>query len=105
FILLATAATLFRAGQHKVGSAAEAAEALRPLAGPAAEALLAVGLIGAGLLAVPVLTSSAAFALAEALGWQGSLDQKPWQAKRFYGIIAASTTAAVALNYTGINPI
>jgi len=74
FIILATAATLFKAGQTDIQSAAEAAQALRPLAGDAASALLALGLIGAGFLGVPVLTGSSAYAMAEALGWEYGLD-------------------------------
>jgi Mn2+/Fe2+ NRAMP family transporter len=69
FIILATAATLFRAGKHDIQSATEAAQALRPLAGNAASVLLALGLTGAGFLAVPILTGSAAYALSEAFGW------------------------------------
>src|SRR5262249_22667839 len=70
FIILATAATLHRTGQTQIGSAAEAAEALRPLAGDAATVLMALGLIGTGFLAVPVLTGSAAYLVCEAFGWK-----------------------------------
>lgn len=105
FIILATAATLFKAGKTDIKSATDAAEALRPLAGPAATLLLAIGLIGAGMLAVPILTGSAAYALSQALGWRFGLDRKPATAKQFYAVIAVSTLAGVAINFVGINPI
>jgi NRAMP (natural resistance-associated macrophage protein)-like metal ion transporter len=104
-IILATAATLFKAGKHDVQSATDAAVALRPIAGNAASILLAVGLIGAGFLAVPILTGSAAYALAEALGWQHGLDKKPRRAKQFYIIIAVATIVGMLINFIGINPI
>ncbi|HLI28942.1 MAG TPA: divalent metal cation transporter [Chloroflexota bacterium] len=105
FIMLASAATLFQAGQHDIQSAAQAAEALRPLAGDAATVLLALGLIGTGLLAVPVLTGSAAYAVAEALGWRNGLDAAPQQARGFYAVVAAATLCGLAINFLGINPI
>jgi len=104
-IILATAATLFEAGKHDVASATDAALALRPLAGNAASILLAVGLIGAGFLAVPILTGSAAYALAEALGWRHGLDKKPGRAKPFYVTITVATLAGMLINFIGINPI
>ena len=105
FIVLATAATLFKAGKTDVQTAAQAAEALRPLAGNAAPALLALGLIGSGFLAVPILTGSAAYAVAEALGWKRGLDQKPRHARLFYIVIAASTLVGMLINVFGINSI
>lgn len=105
FIMLATAATLFKAGKTDIQSAAAAAQALRPLAGDAASFLLALGLIGAGFLAVPILTGSSAYAVAEALGWKHSLDEKPRRAKLFYGMIVVSTLIGVLVNFVGINPI
>jgi len=105
FIILTTAATLFKAGNTNINSAADAAEALRPLAGSGATILLAVGLIGAGLLAIPILTGSAAYAVSEAFGWRYGLDRKPGRAKQFYGIIAASTLIGMLINFVGINPI
>src|SRR5579864_1648539 len=105
FVILSTAATLFHAGKTDVKSAADAAEALRPLAGNAARVLFALGLIGLGFLAIPVLSGSAAYAMAEAFGWRAGLDQKPRRAKEFYGIIAASTLVGILINYLGINPI
>ena len=80
FIILATAATLHRAGHTTIGSATEAAEALRPVAGDAAFALMALGLIGSGVLAVPILTGSGAYAVAELFGWKAGLDEKPGRA-------------------------
>ncbi len=105
FVILATGATLYPAGHRNIATAAQAAEALRPLAGPAAGALLALGLIGAGFLAVPVLTASAAYALSEALGWRYGLDENPGRAPQFYGVILASTLVATEMNYVGINPV
>lgn len=105
FIILGSAATLHQAGHLEVGSAAEAAEGLRPLAGDAATALMALGLIGSGCLAVPVLTASAAFAVCEAFGWKCGLNHKPARAPRFYAIIAASTLLGLLLNLTGIDPM
>ncbi len=105
FIILATAATLFKAGQTDIESAIDAARALRPLAGDAAGILLALGLIGSGLLAVPILTGSAAYAIAEAFGWRAGLDEKPRRARAFYGVIVASTLTGMLLDFLGVNPI
>jgi len=104
-ILLATAATLHRAGITQIDSAAQAAEALRPLAGNLAFALFAAGMIGTGLLAVPVLAGSAAYALSETFGWVEGPDRRPREAKAFYGAIALATAGGVALNLVGINPM
>jgi NRAMP (natural resistance-associated macrophage protein)-like metal ion transporter len=105
FIILTTAATLFKAGRTDIQSATEAAQALRPLAGDAAYVLLAVGLIGAGFLGVPVLTGSSAYAVAEALGWNYGLDEKPRRAKLFYTMIIIPTLLGMLINFVGINPI
>lgn len=105
FIILATAATLFKAGKTNIQSATDAAQALKPLAGDAAGLLLALGLIGSGLLAVPILTGSAAYAISEMFGWKYGLDEKPGQAKQFYGVIAAATLVGMMINFIGINPI
>lgn len=105
FVLLSTAATLHVSGHTEISSAAEAAEALRPVAGDAAGILLAVGLIGAGFLAVPVLSGSAAYAICEAFGWHFGLDERPRHAKEFYGVIAAATLVGLCINFVGINPI
>lgn len=105
FIILATAATLHANGKTDVQSAADAAEALRPMAGSAATYLFAVGLIGAGVLAVPVLTGSGAYAVSEALGWKFGLDRRPGRAKQFYAVIAASTLVGMAINFLGVDAI
>jgi len=106
FIILATAATLHEAGETEVQSAAEAAQALQPLAGNAATILFVLGLIGTGFLAVPILTTSAAYAIAEAAKWKKhSLDQTPRGAFNFYAVIAAITLVALSLSFSGLNPI
>lgn len=105
FIILATAATLFVSGQRHVETATDVAKALVPFAGPAAEWLLAIGLIGAGALAVPVLTTSSAYALAGAFAWKQGLDEKLQRAPKFYGIIAISTVVGMEINFLGISPV
>jgi NRAMP (natural resistance-associated macrophage protein)-like metal ion transporter len=105
FIILTTGATLFVAGKHDVLSATEAAQALRPLAGDASALLLAIGLIGAGVLAVPVLTGSAAYGVSEAFGWRSGLNAKPARAPQFYAVIVAATLVGMAINFLGINSI
>jgi NRAMP (natural resistance-associated macrophage protein)-like metal ion transporter len=105
FIILATAATLHRAGRTGVDTAADAAEALRPLAGDAATVLMALGLIGSGLLAVPVLTGSAGYAVCETFGWKCSLDAKPARAKEFYLVLGASTLGGLLIEFVGVSPM
>jgi NRAMP (natural resistance-associated macrophage protein)-like metal ion transporter len=105
FIILSTAATLFKAGKTDIQSATDAAQALRPLAGRAAEALLAIGLIGSGFLAVPILTGSSAYAVAEAFGWKHGFDKHPNRAKEFYGLVTISTLLGMLINFAGINPL
>jgi NRAMP (natural resistance-associated macrophage protein)-like metal ion transporter len=105
FIILASASTLYAAGKTDVRTAADVADALRPLAGDGASILLAVGLIGTGVLAVPVLTGSSAYAVAEALKWHYGLGARLRRAARFYAVIVASTLVAMAFNYLGINVI
>ena len=105
FIVVATAATLHANGVRDITSAAQAAEALRPIAGDLAFALFAVGIIGTGLLAVPILAGSAAYAVSETFGWTEGLNRKPREAKAFYGVIAAATLGGVLLNFTGIDPM
>jgi len=102
FIILASAATLFVSGHREVQTAADAARALVPLAGRGAEWLLAVGMIGAGVLAVPVLTSSSAYALAGAFGWKHGLSEELRRAPQFYGIIVLSTVVGMEINFLGI---
>jgi len=105
FVIIAAAATLHRAGLTNIETATDAAKALEPLAGKAATILFAVGLIGAGLLAVPVLTGSSAYAVAEALGWKYGLSEKAAKAKKFYAVIVISTFVGLLINYVGISPI
>jgi Mn2+/Fe2+ NRAMP family transporter len=105
FIIVTTAATLHAHGTTRIGTAREAAEALRPLAGAGAYWLFTVGLIGTGILAVPVLAGSCAYAIAEAAAWRGSLDRRPRQARKFYGVLAVAMIIGMALNYAGIDAI
>jgi NRAMP (natural resistance-associated macrophage protein)-like metal ion transporter len=105
FVIVAAAATLHAHGKTDIQSATDAAQALEPLAGSAAKYLFAVGLIGVGFLAVPVLTGSAAYAVAETFGWECRLDDKPRQAPYFYSVIAASTLVGMLINFSGINPM
>ena len=105
FIILATGATLHVSGQTQIESARQAAEALRPLAGDGAYLLFALGLIGTGLLAVPVLAGSASFAVAEVFGWRSGLDLTPQRGRRFYLVFAGAVVAGMALNLGGTNPI
>jgi NRAMP (natural resistance-associated macrophage protein)-like metal ion transporter len=105
FIVIATAATLNAHGITNVDSSAQAAEALRPIAGDFAFTLFAVGIIGTGMLAVPILAGSAAYAVSESFGWVEGLDRKPREAKAFYATIAVATLAGLTLNYVGVDPI
>lgn len=106
FIILATAVTIFSAqGPMEINSAAQAAEALRPLAGRFAFLLFSAGIIGTGMLAIPILAGSAAYAIGEVLRWPIGLEEKPHKAKGFYGIIAVATLLGLGLNFTPINPI
>ena len=104
-ILVTSAATLHQAGISEVSTAAEAAQALRPLAGNLAAALFSIGVIGTGLLSIPVLAGSAAYALGEARGWPVGLARKPQQAKAFYGAIAVATLLGAAANVFELNPV
>jgi NRAMP (natural resistance-associated macrophage protein)-like metal ion transporter len=105
FIILATAATLHKTGHTNITSAADAAVALRPLAGDWAYLLMALGLIGTGLLAVPILMTSGAYAICEAFGWKWGLDNDLRRAKHFYLVIGGSTAAALLLNFIGVDSI
>src|SRR5512140_2522734 len=102
FIILASGATLFVSGQHTIGSATDAAVALRPIAGDLSAALLAVGIIGAGVLAVPILTTSAASGVSEAAGWAFGLDRKVSRAPQFYAVVIAATVVGMVINFLGI---
>jgi Mn2+/Fe2+ NRAMP family transporter len=105
FIIVSTAATLNAHGVTDIQTSAQAAEALRPIAGVFTFALFAAGIIGIGLLAVPVLAGSGAYALGEALGWTTGLDRKPLDARAFYGTIAVSTLVGIVINFVGLDPI
>ncbi|WP_309661724.1 divalent metal cation transporter [Sphingomonas sp.] len=103
-IVFATAATLHASGVRDIATSSQAAEALRPIAGQFAFAMFAIGIIGTGLLAVPVLAGSAAYAVTEMAGQSGSLDAKPLSARLFYATIAVTTLAGASLNTVGIDP-
>ncbi len=105
FIILTTAATLHAHGSTEIETAGQAAEALRPLAGDAAYWLFTLGLIGTGMLGVPVLAGSSAYALAEASAWRGSLEQKPHRARKFYAVLAASMILGCAIDFTGLDAV
>ena len=105
FIILTTAATLHATGRTSIATAQQAAEALRPVAGAAAYWLFTLGLIGTGMLAVPVLAGSCAYAIAEAAAWRGSLDRRPWQAGRFYLVLTTSVVLGIAITYVGLDAI
>ena len=105
FIMFATAATLHVNGITKIESSSQAAEALRPVAGDFAFLLFAAGIIGTGMLAVPVLAGSAAYAVSEMFRWREGLNQRPSKAKGFYGVIAAATLGGIALTFTPLDPI
>lgn len=105
FIILSTGATLHPAGQTSIDTAAQAAQALEPLAGAGAKWLFALGVIGVGFLAVPVMTTGAAYDLVQGLGQKGSLHDSLGDARLFYGIIAVVTAVAVGLNFLGFNPM
>jgi Mn2+/Fe2+ NRAMP family transporter len=105
FIILATAVTLHTAGTTDINTAAQAASALRPLAGDFAFILFAVGIIGVGLIGVPVLAGSGAYALSEAMGWKFGLERKATDARGFYSVIAISVLAALGIQYLPISPM
>jgi Mn2+/Fe2+ NRAMP family transporter len=105
FIILTTAATLHAHGITKIATASQAAEALRPLAGQGAYWLFTLGLIGTGMLGVPVLAGSSAFAIAEAMAWGASLDRPPRLAPKFYGVLGVAVALGVALDYTGLDAV
>jgi Mn2+/Fe2+ NRAMP family transporter len=105
FIILATAVTLHTAGITNIQTAAQAASALRPLAGEFAFLLFTVGIVGVGLLAVPVLAAAGAYALADSMGWRYGLGRKWSEAPGFYAVITSSVLAALVLQYTPIDPM
>ncbi|WP_158913229.1 NRAMP family divalent metal transporter [Caulobacter sp. S45] len=105
FIVLTTAATLHTHGVTNIQTSSQAAEALRPIAGPAVFLIFALGIIGTGLLAVPVLASSAAYAVGESFGWHVGLTRKLGRAPRFYGVVALATLIGAIMNFTPLDPI
>lgn len=105
FIILATAVTLHVAGVTDINTAAQAASALRPLAGDFAYMLFALGILGVGLIGVPVLAGSGAYALSEVMGWKEGLERKVGDARGFYGIIAVSVLAGLGIQYSPISPM
>jgi Mn2+/Fe2+ NRAMP family transporter len=105
FIILATAVTLNVAGITDIQTAAQAASALRPLAGDLAFVLFALGILGVGLIGVPVLAGSAAYAVSETMGWKFGLERSATDARGFYGVIAVSILVGIGLEYSPINPM
>jgi NRAMP (natural resistance-associated macrophage protein)-like metal ion transporter len=105
FVVLASGGTLHQEGRRDLQSAADAARALQPIAGDAAGFLFAAGIIGSGFLAVPILATSASYAVTELFGWPRGLDEKPGGARRFYALIAAAALVGMLVNFLGINPI
>jgi Mn2+/Fe2+ NRAMP family transporter len=104
-IMISTAATLHAAGKTDIQTAADAARALEPIAGRFAFLLFSLGIIGTGLLAIPVLAGSAAYAIGETNGWKVGLDNKPWEAVGFYLVIAAAVALGIGIDYSGLDPI
>jgi Mn2+/Fe2+ NRAMP family transporter len=104
-IMVATAATLHAHGVTDIDTAADAARALQPVAGSYASLLFTVGIIGTGLLAVPVLAGSAAFAVGDSRGWKSGLEYKPWEAIGFYSVIGAATLLGIGIDWSPISPI
>ena len=105
FIILSAAATLHLAGVTDIQTSAQAAEALKPLGGAGAFVMFTLGIVGTGMLAIPVLAGSAAYAVAESFEWQSGMDRKLHEAQGFYGIIAVATIGGVALNFTHLDPM
>ena len=104
-VMLATAMTLHESGLTDIQTTRQAAEALRPLAGDAAFVLFALGLVGTGLLAVPVLAASSAYAVADAMGWRSGFDHPPLEARGFYAVIVIGTLIGTAVDFTPLDPI
>jgi Mn2+/Fe2+ NRAMP family transporter len=105
FIILTTGTVLFNGGIHKIDTVEQAAKALKPLAGNFAYLLFALGVIGTGLLAIPVLSGSLSYIVTETFGWKEGLDKHFDKAKAFYIIIAISLILGLSLNYIGLSPI
>jgi len=105
FIILTTGTVLFNGGVHQIDTVEQAAMALKPLAGNLAYLLFAIGVIGTGLIAIPVLSGSLSYIFTETFGWEQGLDKKFHEAKGFYVIIAISLILGLSLTYIGITPI
>ncbi len=105
FIILTTGAVLFPAGIHEIDTVEQAAKALQPLAGAWAYYLFALGIVGTGFLAIPVLSASLSYIVSEAFGWQEGLDKKFHEARPFYGVIIVSLLVGLGINYIGISPV
>jgi Mn2+/Fe2+ NRAMP family transporter len=105
FIILTTGTVLFKEGVHQIDTVEQAASALKPLAGNLAYLLFSIGVIGTGLIAIPVLSGSISYIITETFGWEEGLDKKFHEAKAFYVIIAISLILGLSLNYVGISPI
>jgi Mn2+/Fe2+ NRAMP family transporter len=105
FIILTAAVTLNAHGNTDINTAAEAAEALRPIAGPFAALLFSLGIVGTGMLSLPVLGGSAAYAVGEAFKWPVGLERKAKEAKAFYSLLAVATLIGLAINFTKLDPI
>ena len=105
FIILTTGTVLYQGGVHQIDTVEQAAQALKPLAGNFAYLLFAIGVIGTGLLAIPVLSGSLSYIISETFGWEQGLDKKFHEAKAFYIVIAISLVLGLSLNYVGISPV
>jgi NRAMP (natural resistance-associated macrophage protein)-like metal ion transporter len=105
FIILTTAVTLHANGVTDIQTSAQAAQALKPIAGPLAFGLFSLGIIGTGLLAVPALAGSSAYAVAETFGWKSGLEKQPWQEPRFYAVIVAGMVIALGVVFSPLDPI
>ena len=105
FIILTTGTVLYKAGIHQIDTVEQAAAALKPIAGNFAYLLFAVGIIGTGLLAIPVLSGSLSYIITETFGWEQGLDKKFHEAKAFYIVMAISLILGLSLNYIGISPV
>jgi len=105
FIILTTGTVLYKSGIHQIDTVEQAAFALKPLAGDLAYLLFAIGIIGTGLIAIPVLSGSLSYIFTETFGWEQGLNKKFHEAKGFYSIIAFSLLVGLSLNYIGITPI
>ena len=105
FIILATGTALNLHGIKHIDTVEQAAKALEPVAGKASYLMFALGVMGTGLLAIPVLTGSLSYIVAETFGWRASLNKKYWQARKFYFVILVSLLAGLIINYIGLSPI